>query len=79
MAEAIDKKYLAGLVYRSSKQKKGDKGKVNIPTERPLTVADVLSWKDNGATVTVVTADGRKHSVSKSAKVKDEDKKEGKE
>lgn len=68
MAEAIDKKYLAGLKYKSSTAKKTEEGVRFIPTERALTPADVLDWKDNGPTVTIVTADGRKHTVDKNAK-----------
>lgn len=68
-SEAIDKKLLEGLVFRSSKQKKGESGTTNIPTERALTPADVLDWKDNGATVIIVTGDGKKHTVTKKAKV----------
>ena len=67
MAETIDKKHLTGLVYRSSKQKKTEEGIVNIPTETPLTPANVLDWKDNGASVTIVAADGQKHTVKKAA------------
>lgn len=70
MAKPIDEKYLAGLVFKSSKQKKTDEGTANVPTERPLTQADVLDWKDNGPTVTIVTADGQKHLVSKNPKAK---------
>lgn len=66
-AESIDKKLLEGLVFKSSKPKKGDNGTVNVPTERPLTPADVLDWKDNGAAVVIVTADGQKHTVAKKA------------
>lgn len=67
MAESIDKKYLEGLVFKSAKQKKTDTGMANIPTERQLTPADVLGWKDNGASVTIVTADGQKYAVKKAA------------
>ncbi|MBC8018604.1 MAG: hypothetical protein H7X83_08815 [Verrucomicrobia bacterium] len=65
MARAIDAKYLEGLLFKSSKQKKTEDGLVNIPTERQLTPADVLDWKDNGPSLTIVTADGQKHVVSK--------------
>ena len=63
MSEAIDKKFLAGLKYRSSKQ--GKDGGVFTPTERPLTPADVLAWTENGNILTIVTADGQKHTVDK--------------
>lgn len=65
--EAIDKKYLEGLVSRSAKSKKTETGTVNVPTERALTPADVLDWKDNGKSVTIVTADGQKYCVAKKA------------
>lgn len=63
--EPIPFEYLDGLVFRSSKSKKTETGKVNVPTERPLTPEDVLTWKDNGETVTIITADGQKHTVDK--------------
>jgi hypothetical protein len=64
-SDPIPVEYLDGLVFRSSKPKKTDTGKANIPTERPLTTDDVLSWKDNGETVTIITADGQKYTVDK--------------
>lgn len=75
--EAIDKKLLAGLKFRSSE--KSENGEGFTPTKRALTPADVLDWKDNGTSVTIVTADGQKYNVSKTAKVKDESKDESKE
>lgn len=69
-AEQIDKKHLEGLVYRSAKQKKTEEGTVNVPTERALAVGDVLNWKDNGASVTIVAGDGQKHVVTKKAEKK---------
>lgn len=80
MAERqIDAKYLKGLKFRTSEAKKvkengADKTKY-IPVERDLTQDDVLDWKDNGDSVTIVTKDGQKYGVSKSP---DKDKKEGK-
>lgn len=71
MAEAIDKKHLEGLFFKSSKAKKTEDGTVHIPTERPLTPADVLDWKDNGPSVTIITGDGQKHVVKKAAKGKE--------
>lgn len=70
MAKAIDKKYLAGLKFRSSEAKKSAEGVKHIPTERDLTPEDVLDWKDNGPSVTIVTADGQKYTVEKAAAAK---------
>lgn len=67
MSEAIDKKLLAGLKFRSSKPGK-DGG--FVPTERNLTPGDVLDWAENGSVVTIVTADGQKYKVDKNAKGK---------
>lgn len=72
MAEAIDKKYLTGLKYKGSNPKKTEEGVKHIPFERNLKVEDVLDWKDNGATVTIVTADGAKYTVEKAAAAKAE-------
>jgi hypothetical protein len=72
MAKPIDKKYLAGLTFRTSKEKKvkGENGtKVqHVPEERDLTPEDVLDWKDTGTAVVIVTADGCKYTVEKPAK-----------
>ena len=65
MAEQIDKKYLAGLKFKSSKKDK--ESGAFVPTERALQPADVLDWKDKGDTVVIVTADGKKHTVNKKA------------
>lgn len=65
----LSPKYLKGLKFRGSEMKEtkedGRKKKSYIPFERNLTLADVLSWKDNGDSVTIVTADGQKYNVSK--------------
>ena len=66
-AKPIDAKYLKGLVYRSSEPRKTEEGTRHVPTERELAPGDVLDWKDNGATVTIVTGDGQKHVVEKKA------------
>lgn len=72
MAKPIDKKFLAGLTFRTSKAKKvqGEDGaKVqHVPVERELAPEDVLDWLDTGAAVVIVAADGRKHTVAKAAK-----------
>jgi hypothetical protein len=65
-AKQIDGKFLSGLTYRTSKQ--GEDGTRYIPETRDLTPADVLDWKDNGATIILVTADGRKYTVDKKGK-----------
>lgn len=74
--EAIDKKYLKGLKFRSSTPEKTENGVVHTPTSRALTPEDVLDWKDNGATVTIVAADGKKYVVDKNAKPEEPAKKE---
>ncbi len=73
MAEkAIDKSLLEGLTFRTSKEvevkdEEGKKKKEYQKIVRPLTPEDVLDWKDNGARVTIVTRDGKKHEVEKKA------------
>ncbi|MBE0596845.1 MAG: hypothetical protein IH614_06235 [Desulfuromonadales bacterium] len=75
MAEGFDKKWLEGIKYRSSKakttEKDGRKLIVHEPTERALREGDVLAWHEHGdGTVTLVTADGQKITVSKPAEKK---------
>lgn len=65
-ADPIPEMYLDGLSFRTSRPKAGENGKtVNIPVERALRADDVLSWRDTGATVTIVVADGQKYTVDK--------------
>lgn len=69
MAEKIDWKLLKGLKYKTSEGKRVNEDGRNVmkyaPVERPMRPEDVLSWKDNGQTVTMVTADGQKLTVEK--------------
>lgn len=65
-SEAIDKKYLAGLKFTGG-NKKGE-----LET-RALQPGDVLDWKENGNILTIVTADGKKHTVNKNKPVKADD------
>ncbi len=80
MAE-VEQKHLAGLTYRTSEKKKikGDDGDVAakyVASERQLKVADILSQKDNGDSLTIVTKDGKKYTVPKTP-VKGDGGKEG--
>lgn len=73
MAKAIDKKCLDGLIFRGATtetvkdEETGRETGRSVPFSRPLEQDDVLDWVDNGATITLVTADGKKHTVSKKA------------
>lgn len=71
MAEKIDPKYLKGLKFRFSEPKEViEEGRTitrYFPQERAFKQEDVLSWKDNGDNIILVTADGRKVTVSKKA------------
>jgi hypothetical protein len=69
MSEAIDKKFLGGLKFTGS-DKKGEL------VTRALQPGDVIGWRDNGATVTIATADGQKYTVDKNAKPPKEEKAE---
>lgn len=65
----LDPKWIEGLVFRSSEVKEieedGRKVKRYTPTERPMKPSDVVSWKDYGDHVVLVTADGQKVRVKK--------------
>ena len=65
----IDAKYLAGLTFRSAEKKKttvnGEEKTVFVPTERELTVDDVLAVRDTGSEMIFVTGDGQKYTVAK--------------
>jgi len=65
----IDAKFLKGLKFRTSEMRKvKDDGRDKMkgfPVERDLTPEDVLDWKDNGESVSIVTADGQKYNVPK--------------
>lgn len=65
MSEEIEKKYLAGLKFRSAKQVKTEDGQRWQQTERAMQPGDVLSWRDTDVAVMIVTTDGRKYQVQK--------------
>jgi len=71
-APVFDKKWLEGLKYRTSEAKtveeEGRKVRKFVPSVRALKVDDVLSWKDCGSSVVLVTADGQKVTVPKKEK-----------
>lgn len=75
----IDPKYLEGLTFRGAASKEvmkdGKKQMQYVPFERPVTPADVFDWRDAGAEVVIVIADGQKVTMPKAQK---EDKKEKK-
>lgn len=70
--DQIDKKYLKGLKFLTSKTKEvpgkdGQKIRQHIPYERALMPEDVLSWNETKDTIILATADGRKLTVEKSS------------
>lgn len=66
---SFDRRWLKGLKFRTAEPQKttedGRKKTKYIPKERSLTPEDVLSWKDYGDHVVIVTADGQKVTVEK--------------
>ena len=79
----IEQKQLEGLTFRTAKRKEasedGKKKVVNIPIERPLKVADILSETDHGSYTTIVTKDGRKYDLPPAGKSKGNGSGKGKE
>lgn len=68
----IDEKWLKGLKYRTAKREKveaegAEKKYRNVPVIEPLTPDKVLAWNDRGTEIVIVSADGKKHIVSKKA------------
>ena len=66
----FESKWLKGFTFRSRKagtpkEKDGIKIKTFVPIERDLKEGDILSWKDKGDHVVLVTADGQKLTVKK--------------
>ena len=70
--EAIDVRYLKGLTYRDAEEREieeqGVKKIKKFPREAALRPEHVLSWRDAGKEIVIVSADGRKHKVAKSGK-----------
>jgi hypothetical protein len=68
----IDAKLLKGFKFRTSEAKEieedGRKIKKFFLKERPLAVEDVLSLKDYGDSIVIVTADGQKLTIDKTQK-----------
>ncbi len=65
MAKPINKKYLAGLTFRTNQVIDGADGRRFIPVERELTQDDVLNWREEGSVLVIITADGRKQRVER--------------
>lgn len=70
----IEKRFLVGIVIRDSvgtrvESKEGRPKMVYTKVERAAVPEDILAYKDYGATIVLVTCDGRKYSVSKVPKV----------
>lgn len=75
----IDKKYLKGLIYKDATRKtvkeNGETKTVFIPTERDLTQADVLAFRETATEMIFVTGDGQKYTqpLIKTGKQEDPD------
>ena len=65
----FDFSWLEGLTFRGSKvdeiEEDGKTVKKYVPFKRKMAADDVVSWKDYGDHVVIVTADGQKVSVDK--------------
>jgi len=72
MAEAIDKKYLEGLIFRESVRKvteeNGETKTGFAVAERPLELGDILGSRETKTELIIVTADGQKYTIAKKAK-----------
>ena len=69
-AEQLDPKHLKGLEYKTAdvkevKNESGRKSVVHSPVVVDLAPEHVLSHKDYGTHIHIVTKDGRKHKVVK--------------
>ena len=73
----IEAKLLKGLKFRDSVKKEvikdGQKVYQYIPRERDLKSDDVLSSKDYGDTIVIVTSDGQKITIPREGKTKREE------
>ncbi len=60
--EAMVRTAIKDLKFQTKKkiEKEGESPRY-VPSERPMTMRDVLSWSRQGKRLVVVTADGRKH------------------
>ncbi len=68
--EELKAEYLKGLTFataepRKTKNEDGRDSVKYVPIERALKISDVLDWKDCGAEIVIVAADGQKHRVAK--------------
>jgi len=68
------KEVIKGLEVREAEvrmiEEDGKKVKRSFPLTRKMREGDVVSWKEYGDEVVIVSADGRKHRVSKNQKEK---------
>lgn len=68
--EELDKKVFKGLTFKTNKKIKvaaegGGEADAYVPDEVPLSHEHILTAKDLGTHIQLVTADGRKHRVVK--------------
>jgi hypothetical protein len=64
----LDKKYLAGLKFKSAAREPAEeKGArdLHVRKTRPLRLSDVLDHRETDTHVVIVAADGQKHTVTK--------------
>lgn len=65
VVEGIDASMLEGLIVNTNKVLTSNGIKTYLSDERPMVVDDVLSIKDCGGFVLIVSNDGQKHKVLK--------------
>lgn len=70
VTEELDPKYLTGLTYGDAEEREvevegGAKKKKKFPRTQPMKLKHVLSWKDCGKELVIVSKDGKKHRVKK--------------
>ena len=72
----FDAKWLEGLKFHYAEknmvEKNGRKTLQAIAKQRPLREEDILNWKDYGDKVVIVTNDGKKYTVEKNPKLREE-------
>lgn len=66
----VEQKHLEGLTFKTSELREVDDGNGGVkkqwyPVVRPLTVADIISQRDDGGSFHIVAGDGRKYDVPK--------------
>ncbi len=67
--KTLNPKYLQGIIYHDAEEREveedGLKKKKKFPRVQPMRLEHVLSWREDGKEIVIVSMDGKKYRVKK--------------